>query len=43
MDHRNENYNMFDLIAYRIKFMPHPKVHRPIICMPLTLMIPSHS
>ena len=24
MDHRNENYNMFDLVAYRIKFMPHP-------------------
>ena len=24
MDHKNENYNMFDLVAYRIKFMPHP-------------------
>lgn len=24
MDHRNENFNMFDLIAYRIKFTPHP-------------------
>ena len=24
MDHKNENYNMFDLIAYRIKFVPHP-------------------
>ncbi|GFR51525.1 hypothetical protein Agub_g13941 [Astrephomene gubernaculifera] len=24
MDHKNENYNMFDLIAYRIKFTPHP-------------------
>ena len=24
MDHKNENYNMFDLIAYRIKFMVHP-------------------
>ena len=24
MDHRNENYNMFDLIAYRIKFVEHP-------------------
>ena len=24
-DHKNENYNMFDLIAYRIKFVPHPK------------------
>ena len=24
MDHKNENYNMFDLIAYRIKFMEHP-------------------
>mmetsp|Transcript_1018 Transcript_1018/g.3575 ORF Transcript_1018/g.3575 Transcript_1018/m.3575 type:complete len:779 (+) Transcript_1018:84-2420(+) len=23
-DMRNENYNMFDLIAYRIKFEPHP-------------------
>ena len=23
-DPRNENYNMFDLIAYRIKFAPHP-------------------
>ena len=25
MDHKNENYNMFDLIAYRIKFVEHPK------------------
>lgn len=25
MDHKNENFNMFDLIAYRIKFVPHPK------------------
>ena len=25
MDHKNENVNMFDLIAYRIKFTPHPK------------------
>jgi len=24
MDHKNENFNMFDLIAYRIKFQPHP-------------------
>ena len=24
MDHKNANYNMFDLIAYRIKFTPHP-------------------
>ncbi|CAD7697335.1 unnamed protein product [Ostreobium quekettii] len=24
MDHKNENYNMFDLIAYRVKFAPHP-------------------
>ncbi len=24
-DHKNENFNMFDLIAYRIKFVPHPK------------------
>ena len=23
-DVKNENYNMFDLIAYRVKFMPHP-------------------
>ncbi|KAL6782008.1 TSQ1 [Auxenochlorella protothecoides x Auxenochlorella symbiontica] len=23
-DHRNDNYNMFDLIAYRIKFTEHP-------------------
>ena len=23
-DPRNENYNMFDLIAYRIKFCEHP-------------------
>lgn len=23
-DHKNDNYNMFDLIAYRIKFVPHP-------------------
>ncbi len=25
MDHKNDNYNMFDLIAYRIKYVPHPK------------------
>lgn len=25
MDYKNENPNMFDLIAYRIKFVPHPK------------------
>ncbi len=24
MDHKNENFNMFDLVAYRIKFMEHP-------------------
>ena len=24
MDHKNENFNMFDLIAYRIKFVAHP-------------------
>jgi glutaminyl-tRNA synthetase len=24
MDHRNDNFNMFDLIAYRIKFAEHP-------------------
>ena len=24
-DVKNENYNMFDLIAYRIKYVPHPK------------------
>ncbi|KXZ51794.1 hypothetical protein GPECTOR_11g237 [Gonium pectorale] len=24
MDYKNENYNMFDMIAYRIKFVPHP-------------------
>lgn len=24
MDVKNENYNMFDLVAYRIKFTPHP-------------------
>lgn len=23
-DVRNENYNMFDLVAYRIKYAPHP-------------------
>jgi glutaminyl-tRNA synthetase len=23
-DHRNDNFNMFDLIAYRIKFVEHP-------------------
>ena len=28
MDVKNENYNMFDLIAYRIKYMPHPMVSR---------------
>jgi len=27
-DMRNENYNMFDLIAYRIKFTPHPHAGR---------------
>ena len=26
MDYKNDNYNMFDLIAYRIKFTPHPHV-----------------
>lgn len=26
MDHKNENYNMFDLIAYRVKFAPHPHI-----------------
>jgi len=25
MDVKNDNYNMFDLIAYRIKFEPHPR------------------
>ena len=25
MDHKNENHNMLDLIAYRIQFMAHPK------------------
>ncbi len=25
MDVRNENYNMFDLIAYRVKFARHPR------------------
>lgn len=24
MDPKNENFNMFDLIAYRIKFVEHP-------------------
>lgn len=24
MDHKNENFNMFDMIAYRIKFVEHP-------------------
>ena len=24
-DVKNENYNMYDLIAYRIKYVPHPK------------------
>lgn len=24
MDHKNENFNMFDSIAYRIKFREHP-------------------
>ncbi|KAL6761426.1 tRNA synthetases class I, catalytic domain-containing protein [Haematococcus lacustris] len=24
MDHKNNNYNMFDLIAYRIKYVEHP-------------------
>lgn len=24
MDPKNDNYNMFDLIAYRIKYVPHP-------------------
>ncbi|GMH32257.1 hypothetical protein BSKO_00091 [Bryopsis sp. KO-2023] len=26
MDHKNDNYNMFDLIAYRVKFVAHPHV-----------------
>ncbi len=26
MDPRNENFNMFDLIAYRVKFAPHPHI-----------------
>lgn len=25
MDYKNENVNMFDLIAYRVKYVPHPK------------------
>ena len=25
MDVKNENYNMFDLIAYRVKFARHPR------------------
>ena len=28
MDHKNENFNMFDLIAYRIKFVEHPHAGR---------------
>lgn len=24
-DIKNENYNMFDLVAYRIKYVEHPK------------------
>lgn len=24
MDYRNENFNMYDLIAYRVKFVEHP-------------------
>lgn len=28
MDPKNANYNMFDLIAYRIKFTPHPHAGR---------------
>jgi len=35
MDHKNENVNMFDLIAYRIKFILHPKV-RTTLTMDLT-------
>ena len=30
MDYRNENVNMFDLIAYRIKFTAHPKVRHTL-------------
>ena len=25
MDPKNENFNMFDLIAYRVKFVAHPR------------------
>jgi hypothetical protein len=25
MDVKNDNYNMFDLIAYRVKFAQHPR------------------
>jgi glutaminyl-tRNA synthetase len=28
MDPKNDNYNMFDLIAYRIKFAEHPHAGR---------------
>ena len=39
MDHRNENYNMFDLIAYRIKFTPHPHAGRAwCALMPISVL-----
>ena len=28
MDPQNDNYNMFDLVAYRVKFAPHPHAGR---------------
>lgn len=34
MDHQNENYNMFDLIAYRIKFVPHPHIGDKYVVYP---------
>ncbi len=34
MDPKNDNYNMFDLIAYRIKFTPHPHAGRTWCALP---------
>ena len=34
MDVKNDNYNMFDLIAYRVKFAHHPRAGATW-CVPL--------
>ncbi len=39
MDHKNENYNMFDLIAYRIKFVEHPHAGGWLRCSRATRLL----